>query len=363
MKANENMAQQILFDENAASSLQQVLVQYGIQHSFIIRGRHFAGEQLHSISHNSYCKEDAEVTKEEIARCYELFTKTNADGVIAIGGGRVIDLAKAVIHMHRMANHPPLRTFIAMPTTAGSGSEATQFAVVYDHKTKISLDEPFLLPGVAILDPVLTYSLPPLQTAVSGIDALAQAIESYWNVRANEAASTFAASAITTLLAHLPGAIHQPETTNRRHTLWGAHLAGKAINITRTTGPHALSYFLTANYNIPHGQAVALFLPLFFLYNAGVQPQNCNHPDGIDTVLERLNQLYKLLNVKDASEAAAYLRDFIKNAGLATTLKEYGIDKTAILDTLLLNINKERFNNNPVSLDIDTLRKTCINFL
>ncbi len=361
------MAQQVLFDEHTASLLREVLAQHGIENPFIIRGRHAGiqetAEQLFTFNHHCYLKEDTEVTTGEVAQCHNLFRSVGGDAVVAIGGGRVIDLAKAMIYTHRMNNQPPFRAFIAMPTTAGSGSEATQFAVVYNDKVKTSLDESFLLPDIAMLDPVLTYSLPSIQTAVSGMDALAQAIESYWNIRADAVSIPLAASAIHILLSNLPEAVRFPGKANRKNMLWGAHLAGKSINITRTTGPHALSYFLTAHYDIPHGQAVAFFLPLFFIYNANVHPGNCNHPNGPGKVHQRLNEIYSFLNVKNEREAMEYMRSYIKNLGLATTLAEYGIDKTSIVDSLLQGVNQQRFNNNPVSLDLMALKKICLEFL
>lgn len=361
------MVQQIIFKEDSARSLYTVLAERGVQHPFILTGRHatvveLAGE-LSSGIQDVYIKEDAEVTREEINRCYNYFAAAGADAVVAIGGGRVIDLAKAVIHKHRINSKPALHTFLVMPTTAGSGSEATQFAVVYEDKIKTSLDEPYLLPDVAILDPLLTWSVPPLQTGISGMDALAQAIESYWNIRASPLSAELAGAATGLLIKNLHAAVKFPNKINRENMMWGAHLAGQAINITRTTGPHALSYFLTAHYNIAHGQAVAFFLPLFFIYNAGVQPDNCNHPQGAARVIEKMNELYTMLGVKDAQDAAAFLVEFIKNAGLATTLAEYGLDKNIILDDLLRNVNQQRFNNNPVALDITSLKKIGLQFL
>ena len=135
------------------------------------------------------------------------------------------------------------------------------------------------LPDIAILDPQLSSTLPPRQTAISGIDALSQAIESFWSVHATDNSRLLAKEAIVTLIEYLPQGVHAPTLQIREKLLWASHLSGQAINMTRTTGPHALSYFLSAHYKILHGQAVALFLPVFFLYNSSVNESNCNHPD------------------------------------------------------------------------------------
>ena len=121
--------------------------------------------------------------------------------------------------------------------------------------------------------------------------------------------------------------------------LIAAHLAGKAINITRTTGPHALSYYLTSQFNIAHGHGVALFLPAFFLYN----PPH--------------KELYDLIGVKDGDEAANWVRETMRSVGLSITLSELKIDKTQIMDDLLQEVNEERFANNPASFDYDRLKQ------
>lgn len=118
-----------------------------------------------------------------------------------------------------------------------------------------------------------------------------------------------------------------------------AYRAGKAINITRTTGPHALSYYLTAWYGIPHGQAVAIFLPLFFIYN------------------NIYNELNELLGQDTPAASMEYIQSEMRNAGLVTTLAELQIDKSSVMDALLDEVNEERFANNPVSFDRNRLRQ------
>ncbi len=229
----------------------------------------------------------------------------------------------------------------AVPTTAGSGSEATCFAVVYNGKKKLSLQHDRLLPSNVLLDASLTSSLSNYQTAISGIDAFAQAIESFWNVNATEESKTYAAESIQILKEYLPKSLNNPGIQIREKLLWAAHLAGKAINITRTTGPHALSYYLTANFNVPHGQAVALFLPVFFLYN------------------EENEELNKLLSVSNKENAFYYIRNLIKGIGLVTTFSELNIKIDEIWEDLVNEVNEERFKNNPAPFDKYRLKEIC----
>jgi alcohol dehydrogenase class IV len=128
--------------------------------------------------------------------------------------------------------------------------------------------------------------------------------------------------------------------------LWAAHLAGAAIAITKTTGPHALSYYLTAHHDVPHGQAVALFLPLFFLYNEENIP----------------SQLYEAFQASTASEAFIICTKFLKKLELATNFNELNIENVDI-DALLKSVNHERFSNNPVPFDENVLRSLINHYL
>src|SRR5262249_51347864 len=135
---------------------------------------------------------------------------------------------------------------VAIPTTAGSGSEATPFAVLYVGHVKHSIAGPAMLPDVAIVDPSLTDSMSPALTAVTGMDAFSQAVESYWCIHSTERSKAYARRAIALVLEHLEVAVTAPREENRRAMSKAAHLAGRAIAITKTTGAHALSYPLTS---------------------------------------------------------------------------------------------------------------------
>lgn len=340
--------QQVIQGENSLSQTGEAIRKAGYNSAFVITGEHFRLEKqpffLQELSVRSYKKGGANVEEGEILSALAAFNEEPDSALLAIGGGSVIDLAKAIIYK-RIQSSLSVPFFIAAPTTAGSGSEATHFAVVYQGKRKISLVHPQLLPQVVVLDPVLTFSLPLYQTAVSGMDVLAQAIESYWNKNATAASKDYASHAIYLWREAFLIAVHSPSGEARGKMLLAAHQAGKAINITRTTGPHALSYFLTANHNVPHGQAVALFLPLFFIYN--------NPGD----------KLCSLLGVSNPQEAMEMVRQVMRDAGLKTTLAELGINKIVIIDALLDQVNEERFANNPVSFDRARLKELILQYL
>ncbi|MEZ4822960.1 MAG: iron-containing alcohol dehydrogenase [Ignavibacteria bacterium] len=127
------------------------------------------------------------------------------------------------------------KPLIAVPTTSGAGSEATHFAVVYSGDKKYSLAHEYILPDYSVIDPQLTFSLPKEITATSGIDAFSQAMESYWNVNANEESRKYSRGAIQLIFDSLSKAVNEGDEESRINMSRAAHLAGKAINITKTT--------------------------------------------------------------------------------------------------------------------------------
>lgn len=340
--------QKLIQEEGSIQGVGPLIAGAGINAVFLITGKHFVqnpGQNfLQGLKVSRFIKTNQILEEDEIEIAYQQFVKQPLQAIVAIGGGNVIDLAKAII-FHHIKFSSAIPFFLAAPTTAGSGSEATHFAVIYKQKKKKSLANPALLPQVVVLDPKLTWSLSAFQTAVSGMDVLSQAVESYWNINATEESKQFATKSINLWIKYFPDVVTNPTPEARENMLYAAYLAGKAINITKTTGSHALSYYLTANHDVPHGQAVALFLPIFFLYN---NPQN---------------DLCSLLKVSSAVEAKNFILEIMILAGLATTLIELGIKKEIILDDLLDEMDEERFANNPAKFDREKLKELIIEYL
>jgi len=295
----------------------------------------------------------------DIHRGVELFSCFSPDTVVAVGGGSVIDMAKIVnfwaandIHEgtffdgvgQHISKGLPL---IAIPTTAGSGSEATRFATLYDGGIKRSVEHDWILPDFVILDPALTESLPPGVTAATGMDALAHSMESYWSIRSTGESKDYARRSIELIFFNLASAVNSPDIETRTAMLEGAHLAGKAINITRTTAVHALSYPLTSHFNIPHGHAVALSLPLIYQYNAGVNEENVRDPRGSEYVLGTLRELASLFGAHSVNEARKRIEDLIRQTGLETKLSRLGVQVEDIGKIVAGELNIDRAGNNP----------------
>ncbi len=179
------------------------------------------------------------------------------DAIVSVGGGSVIDCAKIVKHQFFSTDS----FHVAIPTTAGSGSEATQFAVIYDGLQKKSVSDIFLRPDLVILCPPLVQALPPSVKISSGFDAWAQAIESVCSLAATNESRHYAALAIARMRSHLEGFVREARLDQAKEIQLAAYDAGRAINISKTTLAHALSYYMTAKYGVPHGVAVFLTLP------------------------------------------------------------------------------------------------------
>ena len=221
---------------------------------------------------------------ETVHEISQLFNEIPCDGLIALGGGSVIDTAKAVsilISVNNKKNHlmdfsgyevlkRPLKPLIAIPTTAGTGSEATGVAVIRDPHRNIKLGfmSQFLIPRVAFLDPHLTINLPPRITAATTMDALSHAIESSICLQRNPLSDAFGWTAIRLIKTHLLPVLSEDNTEERRLALANAaYLAGIALANSIAGVIHSLGHAVGGIYHVPHGEAMNIFLPIGLEYN------------------------------------------------------------------------------------------------
>lgn len=297
----------------------------------------------------------------------ERFREQPSDVVLAVGGGTAIDLAKLIawsapqyksprelVLGHCRAERPALAS-IAVPTTAGTGSEATQFAVLYVDGDKHSIDSPELLPNFCVLDASLTAALPARITAHTGLDALCQGIESLWSVRATERSIGYAAEAIALAWRSLADAVNRPDGPARAAMLRASHCAGRAINLTRTTAPHAVSYAFTSDYGIPHGHAVALTIGPMLVHNAGVTVADNQDPRGADQVRGRIARILELLGCEDASVGCARIGDLLDEIGCERRPSRLGVVGREALEKIAGKVNAQRLGNNPRRLTHEQL--------
>jgi alcohol dehydrogenase len=213
---------------------------------------------------------------ETVAACARKYRENNCDSIIAIGGGSVLDTAKAANvlvseggddltrYSGSGALKRALRPLVAIPTTAGTGSEVTQAAVVADSArgVKVLLTSPFLVPAIAVVDPRMTLTLPPLLTAATAMDALTHAIEATLGLSQNPVSDAFAFAAIERVASALPAVLAAPRDIEARTRLAeGATLAGVAFSSSMTSLVHALGHSLGAACHIHHGTCMSVLLP------------------------------------------------------------------------------------------------------
>lgn len=288
-----------------------------------------------------------------------LFRDVSPDLIIALGGGSAIDVAKLIgllakqsssprdLILGKSSIHENATPMIAIPTTSGTGSEATHFSVVYVDGEKYSVAHPTSLPDIAIIDPALTASLPKSITASTGLDAFCQAIESLWAVGSSVESRDFALRALQLVWGNLETAVRTPTMESRLAMSQGAHLAGKAINIGKTTSSHALSYFVTSRYGIPHGIAVALTIGDMLVYNSRICNEDCVDPRGFRFVLDRIKEIIDCLGCRTAEEACGVIRDFLRSVDCPASLYEAGIRERSEIEQIVASVNVERMSNNP----------------
>jgi len=292
----------------------------------------------------------------------EVFREFRPGVVLAVGGGSVIDTAK-LVNYFSVQEHPPIdyimenrmivpgsTPLIAIPTTSGTGSESTRFAVLYIEGKKYSIDDQAILPSFCIVDPSFSFSMPKRVAASSGMDALCQAIESYWSVNSSEESKSYAREALTLSVNNIKCAVNRKEKSSVEAMSLAAHLAGKAINISRTTAPHALSYAMTSLFGVPHGEAVSLTIGEILVANSLVTDCDVSDPRGSVYVRETISEIVKLLGCSSPEHARDKINEISAIVGLRTNLSQCGITNEDI--TLLTNsVNLQRLGNNPRKLD------------
>lgn len=320
----------------------------------------------HNINYALFDDFDANPKYEEVENALKLFKDNNCDSVVSLGGGSAIDVAKCVKLFSAMDENKNYLTqehkyinlkHIAIPTTAGTGSESTHFAVIYFEGKKQSVHDDIILPDIAILDYHLLLSLPLYQKKSTLLDALCQAIESIWSVNFTLQSKTYAKKAIKLILENEDGYLNGDVKSSKK-MIEASNLAGKAINITKTTAAHAMSYKLTSIYGLAHGHAVALALPKTWNYLVS-NYKNTFDARGKKYLRSSLDLINKSFICQNDQEAIAkfisllHKYDFIKSL----EYNENGLNE--IVDS----INIERLKNFPVSISKETLKQMYLEIL
>ena len=293
----------------------------------------------------------ANPTYDDIVAGVHLFNSESCDFIISIGGGSAIDTAKCVKLFSSLDNKKSFLEqeykqnnvkHICIPTTAGTGSEATTFSIFYFKGEKQSVKHDSIIPDYIIFEPNLLKTLSDYQKKATLLDALCQSIESFWSVSSTAESKAYAEESIKLVLENISGYFANQDDA-LESMLVASNLSGKAINTTATTAPHAMSYKLTSLYGIAHGHAVALCLPYVWEYMI-------NNSTKEDKVFRQLNSLF---NTEKSLESIKKFRDILSSFDLPNPTMQNENE----LEILVNSVNVDRLKNTPVLLDKNTIKE------
>lgn len=295
---------------------------------------------------------------EEVDACADMIRKNQIDFVAALGGGSAMDCAKAAATIALTADsirkyhgtnekvpqkHLPL---IAIPTTAGTGSEVTCVSVLTDHKNqkKSPVVSDGFYPTYAVIDPELTYTMPPKVTAGTGIDVLCHALEGYWSKGHQPICDACAVHAANLVFKYLYRAFQNPKDEEAREKMCEASvIAGLAFTLPKTTSSHACSFPLTNLYHIPHGEACGLTIDYFAKINKDVE-------DG------RVSKLARKLGFADTEDMAEAIHELKESMGLRNDLKDLQLSDEDVEQLVKISRHPNLYNN-PVEITDDMLKE------
>ncbi len=305
----------------------------------------------------------------DVKKCADLVKASGAQGILSIGGGSVIDTAKAVNILfseggdlvedysgaHTLKH--PLKPHVVIPTTAGTGSEVTMIAVIYDedNKEKLAFPDKFLLPNLAVLDPQMTVSLPPKMTAATGMDALTHAVEAYVGITASPVSDGFALGAIELIMSRLVQAVENGADVEARGAmLIASNMAGIAFTHSMVGCVHGLAHTTGAHFRVPHGVANGIFLPVGLEYNF----------EYIQDKLARLAPVAGVMETGMSNEAAAraviasirsLTQQLNKLNALPLRLRDVGVPEDGLMTIAEGALNDGTSFYNPRPMDAEEL--------
>lgn len=292
---------------------------------------------------------------EQVVDGLNVFNRNGCEMIVAIGGGSAIDVAKCIklfsvldescsyLEQEFKKSDIPL---IAIPTTAGTGSESTRHAVIYSNGIKQSISHESIVPDCAILEPSVLATLPLYQKKCTLLDALCQAIESWWSVNSTEESIEFSKKAILLIKNNWKNYIFENQSDSFSKILEAANYAGRAINITATTAAHAMSYKLSSLYGLPHGHAVAISMQQVWKYMNNNNKTCCVDPRGtqyVSGILDDIGDMFSLESFNSLMQELEMDNPISK-------------DRDNDINTLVESVNSTRLKNNPIGLSSSVIR-------
>jgi len=304
---------------------------------------------------------------ESIKACLDFSNQQNCDLIIAVGGGSSIDVGKTVAMLRGCGGNindyfgldkVPRRGLptIAIPTTAGTGSEVTPVAVisVKQENKKIGIQSPFMIPDVAIVDPLMTLTCPSKVTAATGMDAFTHAIEAYLSINNSAITDMFALEAIRLISSNIRSVVAKGENIKARTSMCqGSLYAGIAFSNAGTAAVHAIAMTIGGVYNIPHGVANAMLLPYVMKFNA------LSNLGKMANIAGAMKENVESLSPREAAmKAIEAVRQLSIDVGVMHTLREFGAKKEDIPELAQKAIKVTRLlRNNPRDATVKDLEE------
>lgn len=270
---------------------------------------------------------------ESVLKGVETYRRNKCNAIIGVGGGSAMDVAKCI--KYEIHDDIPL---LAVPTTAGSGAEATHFAVFYQSGIKRSFDDEMILPDAVLLNSAFLSPLPLYQKKSTLLDALCHAIESYWSKSSCEESRAYSTESIMLILDNMNDYLSGDASANEQ-MMKAAYLAGNAINITKTTAGHALCYKITTLFGLAHGHAAALCVKEVWRWMIA------------DHDLTSYEGLSKAFGCSDINSAFEKYCSVVDDLGL-----EIPSASDEQIEEMVSSVNIERLENNPFVPDKEAVR-------
>lgn len=299
---------------------------------------------------------------DDVCKGVDLFNITKCDTILAVGGGSSMDVAKCIklycrmdkdkLYLEQEYKDTGIK-LIAIPTTAGTGSESTRYAVIYYDAKKQSVTHDSIIPNVAILEPKVLKTLPLYQKKCTMLDALCQGIESWWSVNSTDESKEYSKIAVETIMKWWREYIFENTDESAKNIMEAANYAGRAICITQTTAAHAFSYKITSLYKLPHGHAVAVGLPEIWQYMID-NMDKCIDNRGKEYLAGIFSDISMAMGCETPSLAIKVFRQMLKEMDMSNPVAS---NKEEELDILSHSVNPIRLKNNPIDLNEETIKQ------
>jgi len=356
--------QEIIIDSDYCTIINEYLKRHNLKKPLLVHGKHLLSDSYFlefktKLDCPTFCDYSPNPLYEEVINGLNVFNQENCDSIIAIGGGSCIDVAKAIKLYspydtnQNIINSEPKYVdlkLIALPTTAGTGTESTRYSVIYYNNEKQSLVNDSLLPDFVILNNEFLKNLPIYQRKSTLLDALCQSIEAFWSVNSTRESKEYSKEAIKIMLKTYKSFI-DGNNDSLDLIMKASNLAGKAINITQTTAPHAMSYKITSLTGISHGHAVSLCLPAVYEYMIENIEKSIDYR-GIQYVEDTFKELAYIFG------ASSYvnLKESFKGIFNDFNMEIPKLSKKSF-PILVNSVNQKRLKNNPILLSKDAIQK------